>query len=613
MVRCFDPRTECVAMARDRPLLILIFVWALGMIVPDLVRLVQPLGSVGFYANSDGVIYDVAGPFTDKAASPASKAGIREGDRIDLPRMSCHPYDAQTCASVLAVLGGLQYVLPGRAVVIDFAAMPDREARQVTLVAAERPTNWLVRVVLLLDSIAGILVVAAAGWLVWSRPGRMSWGFFLYAVWLNPGQSFVFYAFLQQWPILLLAQNVAGCLAQGAAYAGLLLFVLRAPNNTIDTGWRPLERALPLLAIVFALASLASYGYAFGYRTETLVRATLLAGFAVDLAALVILLVRRRSQSPEDYQRMRWMIWGCAIGLPTFIIAQLAQYTTLFTNLWGATPPYDILGLLFLANGIFCLFVFQAIRRTRVVSVSIPLRRVTLLGLTLSIPALLLHNQVELIHDHLQLPNWAWLGIAVVVLYLISRLHELAVEVADRFFNQALDRTESALSQAILGAAHAEDIDRVLSDDPFRVLQLASAATFRRTDAAFDRREDGNGWDEFATRTLYPDEPMLAALPKGEPFDLDTASNDARLPSGLKRPILAIPVANRVRCFAVALYGPHVSGTDLDSNERAMLARLGDRAADCYAELENEDLRTRIAALEHDLSARISRPEPDTG
>jgi hypothetical protein len=37
-----------------------------------------------------------------------------------------------------------------------------------------------------------------------------------------------------------------------------------------------------------------------------------------------------------------------------------------------------------------------------------------------------------------------------------------------------------------------------------------------------------------------------------------------------------------------------VSGTDLDHNEREMLARLADRASDCYAEFENEALRARI-------------------
>ncbi len=37
-------------MTRDRFLLILLVAWGLVMIVPDLVRVVQPLGSLGFSA-----------------------------------------------------------------------------------------------------------------------------------------------------------------------------------------------------------------------------------------------------------------------------------------------------------------------------------------------------------------------------------------------------------------------------------------------------------------------------------------------------------------------------------------------------------------------------------
>lgn len=600
-----------MAMARDRTSLIALLGWALMMIVPDLVRIVQPLGSLGFYASGDGLIYDVQGPFPNRAASPAFNAGIRAGDRIDLAAMRCIPYDAQRCASVLAALGGVQYILPGRAAIIDLAATPEREKSEVTLVASERPSNWLVRVVLLLDGIAGILVLAGAAWLVWTHPGRMSWGFFLYVVWFNPGQSFAFYAFLQQWPFLLLAQDVAACLAQGAAYAGLLLFVMRVPNDTPDPDWRRFERVLPLLGFVLAFALLASYGNAFGYRTESVSRAALLAGFAVDAAALVVLLLRRRNQTPEDYQRMRWVIWGCAIGLPAFIVAELAQDTTLIGNLWGTAPPYDLLGLLFLANGVFCLFVVEAIRRSRVVSVAIPLRRVTLLGLTLSIPALLLHDEVERIHGALDIPDWAWLVIAVLLLYLISRLHEFAVDVTDRYFNRRLDRAEAVLAQAMLRAQHAEGIDRILAEGPFRAIELASAATFRRDGDGFDRHDSGNGWDDSEARTLQASDPMLRALSGGAPFDLSETTTETRLPSGLGRPILAIPAVNRVRCFALVLYGPHASGTDLDSNERAMLARLADRAADCYAELESAELRARIVALENKLSARTQHAEPD--
>jgi len=47
-------------------------------------RVVHPLSSFGFYANNDGLIYDVTGPFADEASSPAWQAGLREGDQIDL-------------------------------------------------------------------------------------------------------------------------------------------------------------------------------------------------------------------------------------------------------------------------------------------------------------------------------------------------------------------------------------------------------------------------------------------------------------------------------------------------------------------------------------------------
>ena len=103
---------------------------------------------------------------------------------------------------------------------------------------------------------------------VWTRLDAMSWGFFLYLMWFNPGQSFQFYALLQHRPLLLLAQNIAGCIAQGVGLTGLLLFVLRVPNDKPDPKWRMLERALPLTALVLTLLLLASYGSVFGYRTE---------------------------------------------------------------------------------------------------------------------------------------------------------------------------------------------------------------------------------------------------------------------------------------------------------------------------------------------------------
>ena len=597
-------------MTRQRILLIVLLAWALVMIVPDVLRVVQPLGSFGFYADNDGMIYDVTGPFDAESDSPAWKAGIRDGDKLALSKLRCFPYNRTTCRNALMVLGGVQLVLPDREATFELKATGDHPARQVTLKAAPVPANPFERFIVLIDQIAGILVVIAAAWLVWTRPGAMSWGFFLYVIWFNPGQFYTFYALLQQQPLLLLAQNLASAIAEAVGYVGLILFVLRAPDGEPDRKWRWLERMLPVIGALLALLMLFTYGNLTGYRTETGTRFSILVGFLVAVCAVAILLERTRRKPPEDYQRMRWVVWGCLIGLPAFLLAELASTTTIFETRWeNFTPSEDVIGLLYLVNGILCLFVFEAVRRERVVSVSIPLRRVTILGLTLSIPALLLHHEVEYMQQHLAIPNWAWIVIGAGALYLISRLHEGATHLTDRYFNRDLDKAERTIAAAILKAKDPLEVDRLLSEQPYRRLKLSSAAAFRRNGAEFRRDTEGHGWGEKTARNLSPDAPMLAPVANGVPFAIsDEDDSEPGLPGGFSRPVLGVPASNPLRCFAVSLYGPHASGADLDTNERAMLKRIAHNAAAVYAELENSDLRQTISTLERKLSENASAP-----
>jgi hypothetical protein len=586
-------------------LLFILLIWALLMIVPDLMRVVRPLSAFGFYANNNGLIYDVTGPFNKEEDSPAWQAGIRPGDQLDLEKMRCFPYERSVCASTLASVGGNLYVAPHSTAIIHLVEGNGRPARQVALTAAQRPANWVVRGILLLDQIAGIAAVLASAWLVWRRPGPMSWGFFLYVIWFNPGQGFEFYAQLQRWPILLLIQYVLGCIAQAAGYTGLLVFVMRAPTGKLQPEWRPLERALPPITVVIAIALMASCASAFGFGTETLTRATILFGLIISFSAVVILILRRRSLTPKDNQRLRWVMWGCLIGLPAFVIADLSEYTTVFASSWGIELPEDVAGLLYLVNGILCLFVFEALRRPRVVNVAIPLRRVTVLALTMSVPALLLHQQAEHLQELLEIPNWAWLLFGALAVFVIGKLHERAVELADDFFNRELDRAESHIGEAILGAKDPAAIDRLLSNDAARVLKLSSASTFRRTDEGFHRQENGPGWSTAATRNLALEEADLARLQKGSPRSLGEATaKHAGFPQTVETPLLAVPAASRAHCFAVTLYGPHESGTDIDRYERDVLINLGRHAADAYARLENEELRKVIETLKQRPAGR---------
>ena len=347
-----------------RILLALLTSYALAMIAPDFARLAWPLGSFGLATNADGLIYDVQSPFGAEQGSPAWRAGLRVGDHLDLAGMRCIPVDTEVCASNLALWGGVTYVMPGREATLLVKSPEGGPDREVRVTAEPRPQTLALIVVLLLTQGAGVLVVLGAAWLVWIRPGPMTWGFFAYTVQFNPGQAFLFYAWLQQWPWALLAQDVASCFLQAAGYTGLLLFALRAPVDRAEGRWRRVERALPALAILFLAVALASLGSAFGYRTEFAMRASILLGFAVSAAALAILLGRRKDLSPRDYQRLRWVIWGCLIGLPAYLLAEASMETSLPAALFGeGAVTEDVSGLIYLVNGVLCLFVVEAVRR----------------------------------------------------------------------------------------------------------------------------------------------------------------------------------------------------------------------------------------------------------
>jgi hypothetical protein len=590
-----------------RVLLVALTFWALAMIVPDFHRVYRPLGSFGFYANNDGVITDVQGPFRDQTASPAFQAGLRAGDRLDLEQMRCIPLNTLRCASAMAALGGLRLVAPHQHAELVMAAAPGRPARVVDIVASQRPYNVWVLAVLLLDQLAAILVIFAAAWLVWTRPGIMTWGFFLYVIWFNPGQSAEFYALLQRYsPLALLTQNIAGAIAQGVGSAGFIWFALRAPTDETTSRWRPLERSLPFVGIVLVLLLALSYANLLGYPTEIVTRAGVLSGFFVAAAAFVILLARQSELPPQDYQRLRWVIWGCLIGLPALVFADAGTTTTLLNFLWpDYSPPEQLWGLIYLVNGVLCLLVSEAVRRPYVVKVSIPLRRVTILGLLLSLPLLFLHETVDhlsaAVSKNVTLPAWSWIAFAAALLFLITRVHDISVHFVDRLFNRSLTKAGERLGDAVLKAKNYDEIEGQLVEGVHSALGLASAGIFREQDRVFQRTAADRAWDN-AARTLDPSDPMLKPAQAHRPYDLDPeAAARNSLPGGLTRPILAVPVGDRLRCLGLALYGAHTTGNALTHEERSMLAELADKAASALMKVSDDELRQRIAVLESEL------------
>ena len=526
------------------------------------------------------------------------------GDRLDLQEMRCVPLDTLRCATALSTMGALQLVGNDRKGEIVIAASDGKPARQIDLVARTRPFSLLLGFVLMLDQIAAIAAILAAAWLVWTRPGKMTWGFFLFVLWFNPGQSFVYYALLQYSPAALLTQNLVGAIAQAAGFIGFVLFALRAPQDHISPRWRPIERSLPALFVAIAGLLIANNANVFGFPTEWLTRAGILVGLAIAVCSLIILIGRREEQSPADYQRLRWVIWGCLIGLPSLTIADLAQETSIFAHLWAVRRRRTNSGTCCdWSTACFACSFSRPCEGSGSSASRVPLRRVTILGILLSGPILLLHEQIQHIGEWVQetfhLPSWAWLLVATFFVFILSRIHELGVHHANRFFNRAVAQTGRDLGAAILKAPDFATIEAQMVGEATTALHLASAAFFRRDGEIFRRTSYAGEWKDEDARTLEPEEPMRDALKARKPFEIDEAfARRNRLPEGLARPVLAIPVANRFELYAFALYGPHLTGTDLNEDERATLVEIGDHAGGVWTKLEHQRLRQRIAALE---------------
>ena len=74
------------------------------------------------------------------------------------------------------------------------------------------------------------------------------------------------------------------------------------------------------------------------------------------------------------------------------------------------------------------------------------------------------------------------------------------------------------------------------------------------------------------------------------------------LPAGNAQPVLAIPVLARRRVVAIALYGLHTSGVDLDADEVRAIERVTEAAGAAYDHVEAETFRRRCEDLERRLA-----------
>jgi hypothetical protein len=594
--------------------------WALVTVFPDFARVFSHYNKLNIEVDNDGHIYRIADEQTERVSTHVW---------VDT---DCTPL--KDLAVVLGGMGGKQYVRQDlwEVTLCVYWKSPDLETRPAlqTYRAIAAPLDIWGRITLALVQISGVAFILGGAWLVWRRPTAMTWGFYLYAVWFNPGQYYVLYAELTRWPYLLFLQEVLQAVFQAIGYCGFVIFALRFPDDTIEDRWRPTMRGLPAVGVLLAGLQLWSFLAIIGVPTEEVTVASYAAGVAVDIAIISILLIRRfEIRSPADRQRTRWVFWGCLLGLSAFIFADSNVATEFWTWMWD--PSEATLYAIYLLNATIPAAVFYAIGRYRVIDVTFAISRKftrPFLWFLIGLGVVYLHEEIEqyLHHFREEVQNSGVLlyaiGIAlaftaaVLVKLFIDRVHEMLFEIADHlFFRRLRDAAEKLgkIGAKLTKAQDSEEIDRRLIDEPVAAFDLASAALFREREGGAFFRKPAVGWSEDQLQILPGDHLLVRQLRSckiAEPLEVKWSPQLAPgMPTGLAFPSYAIPVEADEALAAFVLYGAHTQGDDINEEERDILSKFVAAASAAYEHVEVEKLRRRVRELESSERLRGRRKE----
>jgi hypothetical protein len=519
----------------------------------------------------------------------AAQAGIAVGDQIDFTRSSLHDR-----------IVGLDYqpALPGERV--TFAVVHGGNERTVT-VEARAPTAAESQQAVFspLPSflrLAGFVYIAVALVILLRRPSRMTWGLFLY---LMSATSVILYRFPDA---LFLIAQLASDVISVAGPVGLLIFAARFPSGLPTTRWKAwLDRSAIPIGALFAVPNLA-------WDAGALLRGSSPAGWmslGSTLSALVLILLAAialgqtyLATPAKERQRLQWVIAG--------VLMTLVSYTRDWALYWEAAYSLVTSGvLIWISASLYAVGPFAlayAVVRQRVFDISFVISRtVVYTVLTASIFALfafiewLLGQLIEHSGATVVLLALAAIGVA----FWLESLHARVEAWIESVFFRRRHAAETRLARVAEGlpyAEHTDDVDEAIVREPQEALLLTSATLFKRDrDGRYVR--DGK---VLGGPLLLQVQGMHGPLRLHDLGDADDATQ------GDRSPVLALPVFVRARLEAVALYGAHVNGEDIDPDEVDALKRISTAAGTAYDHLDALQM-TRDLARFRALAERQAR------
>lgn len=554
----------------------LLILLSMGLWVPDVRRVFgHPLGNYGFDITATG---DVAGL---QPGTPAERAGVRDGDSVDLARaplglrarIAADPGTAADAGTIvtLPLQRGTSHFTR------SFATIPESAADLWTV-------PFRIAVSLLFPLLGAMLVLL--------RPSVATWAFFIFTLG-EVGPVNVINVAGPDWWATATAFFVLPIFYTVTASASVIfaLYLLTTPPLR---GWRLIVQwaAIAVTAVaagsgIFYVAQIVA-----GHQPDpwafALEGITTLCTFATPL----VLLASLHQSTKVQRARLRWVILGFGIAAIVDLIDLLGAGSG--AQLLYSQPYYVHAILVVVSATASCSTVAYAILRYRVIDVNVAISRALVYALISAI-VVGLFALIDLFFSRALSESKAGLiadvALALVLGFFFNGIHKSV----DRFVDGMLFRTRhraerhiETVAGAIPYAESAAQVTEFLIAEPRRAFDLAGAALVP-ADA----------------QPLLHD--SLIAYLQAERRALRLRMHDwhnsaIQIPGG--EPAIAVPVFSRSRVRAVAFYGFHHNGTDLDNEEIALLERLSAAAGAAFDHLDAEDLEREVRSLRAALDLR---------
>ena len=538
-----------------------------------------PIATLGLEVDNNGTVISV------DAEGPAAARGIQPGQQIELS--SVKP-DRRAINKFVYVAHGSSYTMR----VVNGPNAPF----EVTIPAADERLEGWNAVTLLIAQVSALFFIALCIYLVWHSATWSAWGFFLYGMWFNSGQYFVWYANLPTAGLVIF--DALQAVVQALALTGFLAFAMHFPDEEAPRWTR--AQLLYLLGgvwgVLFVSGGLGFLNFVLGWRTEIPYRIYYGCTFVVYFLAGWFFLQNYR-RLPEQRPRMQWIVAAGLIGLPCFLLADIYEATGLLRYLprideWVRDHDW-VLNLMYGCNVLLPAAVVYTALHHEVMSVRFGITRAVILSAVFVVSIAAVDLVAKLPIESLMEEREALKPFAVPLSFLLAiglaLIHNPLHGAVERLFAPRWHRARRQLQDLAQRLVDDDDItivdvDRALVEDTASALWLECAALFRRQPGDLFVLQRPVNWPADARQTLRADDPWIRSVTTG-PVRLADPDEAPR------EPALAVPVVRRVTrhpASRIVLYGHHLTREQIDPDEIRILAEVSRAAALAYMRLELE-------------------------